>query len=549
MERPKIKRLRDAALSEQLQNSQARYQLGEIFDLDNCQVCKKPVWISCFFDGTGNNFELDGGNSVDPRDTKHSNIAKLSWFAHPGVKDDKPRVFNFYAPGVGTPFPEVGDSGQNINKAIGMANAGYGQARLDWMYGKIKTVIDKHTPHISQVNIAIFGFSRGAALARAFVHQLNKTCGQIGDDLVWTMSANGEPPKLVIYYLGLLDTVASAGYGGSRIESRLRRLGPVMLGPIIGGIAGIGLADADAGGHYGWAQDISIPSNVLHCDHFMAAHEVREKFPSDSTRIDKSVPFNVREILYPGMHSDVGGGYSRDSQEGRTNMLANIALCNLYFSAYSHGVPFKTPGEIQAKAGELFEISDELEMLFNNYWMEHVPSYSTLESGVVAHMRLYYHWRWGRTQRLKSGELLPKGGVDKWMKISDQEWEEDVISIAQANTGFFRSSLYDFQQDIFKAWRGELRKKLSHDKLKLFDGFFDKYLHDSIAGFKNQMDDGHVGWAENSRWSRNRFYFVGRNADKKYIYWQYAYWRNETSKTEVQVTKAHDQNQDSTAAV
>ena len=350
MERPTIKRLSDATLSEQLGNFEARAALGLKFDLDSCKTCKKSIWISCFFDGTGNNYELDGGGGINPALTKHSNIAKLSWFAHP-LSGTKSRIYNFYAPGVGTPFPEIGDRGDGINKAIGMANAGKGQARLDWMYKEVSKAIDRHAPHISQINVAIFGFSRGAALARAFVHQLDKVCGEVGDDLVWTKSTSSEPPKLVIYYLGLLDTVASAGFGGSRIENRLRRLAPVAFG-VIGGIAGIGLASADEGGHYGWARDIRILKHVRHCDHFMAAHEVREKFPSDSTRNNTSVPANVREMLYPGMHSDVGGGYSRDSQEGRSNMLANIALCNLYFSAYSHGVPFKTPDEIQAKAGE-----------------------------------------------------------------------------------------------------------------------------------------------------------------------------------------------------
>lgn len=540
MERPTIKRLSDSTLREYLQHAQARTALGELGDLENCKTCKKPVWISCFFDGTGNNYEKDGKGEKKPDLTKYSNIAKLSKFAHLGLEDKTPRVYNFYAPGVGTPFPEIGDSGQGIDKSIGMANAGYGQARLDWMFGKMKGAIGKHTPHISQINVAIFGFSRGAALARVFVRLLCNECVLIGDDLAW--AKNGEPVKLVIYYLGILDTVASVGYGGSRIESVARRTVPYMLPPVFSVPILAGLANADDGGHYGWAKDISIPKCVRHCDHFIAGHEVREKFPSDSTRVNRQVPFNVREMLYPGMHSDVGGGYENNYQEGRANMLANIALCNLYFSAYSHGVPFKTPEQIQADAGAQFEISEDLQNAFNHY-LELVPGYDTLEEGIVAHMRLYYHWRWGRTLRLKSGEFAPSGGIDKWMKITDQEWEDDVVSIAKSRTGYFHSELKFFEEDILKAWKGELRKKLPQDKLKLFDRFFDRYVHDSIAGFKNQMNDGGIGWAEQSRWARNRVYFLGRNANKEYIYWQYAKWSTEYTDAKVQVTQASNQTE------
>lgn len=66
MERPTIKRLSDAKLSEQLQNIEARTALGELAELENCKICKKPVWISCFFDGTGNNYDEDGKGEKKP---------------------------------------------------------------------------------------------------------------------------------------------------------------------------------------------------------------------------------------------------------------------------------------------------------------------------------------------------------------------------------------------------------------------------------------------------------------------------------------------------
>ncbi|MFY0583563.1 hypothetical protein ACN28S_63020 [Cystobacter fuscus] len=47
----------------------------------------------------------------------------------------------------------------------------------------------------------------------------------------------------------------------------------------------------------------------------IAAHEIRNSFPVDSVLQGNSYPKNCREMVYPGAHSDVGGGYRRG--EGR----------------------------------------------------------------------------------------------------------------------------------------------------------------------------------------------------------------------------------------
>jgi len=527
-----IQRLTDAYISEQIANQNARIQLGEIKGLDDCMTCKKPVWISCFFDGTGNNYYDDGKGLKSSGGTKYSNIAKLSQFAHP-LKDEKPRIYNFYATGVGTSFNDpingVSDSGGGIDKGTGMGFARKGQMRLDWMFSSIEAALkEQHLAKISQINISVFGFSRGAAEARGFVQQLitPKYCLKGTDELWWTKGCSLEDaPKLEIYYMGILDTVASVGIGGSRMESKAPWIVGLVAGPM--GVGGWLLNDK--GGHEGFAEDLSIPKYVRKCDHFIAAHEVREKFPSDSTRVGPDLPEQVNEVLYPGMHSDVGGGYAHNYQEGRTNELANIALNNLYRSAYASGVPFKSPSEVNAYAPELFNISPDLEACFKHYMeLSSDGAGSRLENGVIEHMKWYYHWRWGRTLRLRTGELKPPGGVDQWMKITDQEWEEDVNDInSRPDNG--KSSWFlgmpnwitGADAEVKFAATNYLRAHMKDSDRKLFDKFFDVYVHDSVAGFKSQMSDSDIGFAEKSRFTYNRFYFLGRNKDKKYIYWQY----------------------------
>ncbi|KAG1085887.1 hypothetical protein G6F57_019154 [Rhizopus arrhizus] len=60
-------------------------------------------------------------------------------------------------------------------------------------------------------------------------------------------------------------------------------------------------------GHGGWAtaEDLRIPADVRRCVHMVAAHEVRGSFPVDL--VDGA---NCEQIIYPGVHSDVGGGYT-----------------------------------------------------------------------------------------------------------------------------------------------------------------------------------------------------------------------------------------------
>lgn len=69
--------------------------------------CQGQVYVSLFFDGTGNNINLDYFQAKLEQQ-KPSNIARLFLAAR-----DKPSdgYFASYIPGVGTPFPEVGDKG------------------------------------------------------------------------------------------------------------------------------------------------------------------------------------------------------------------------------------------------------------------------------------------------------------------------------------------------------------------------------------------------------------------------------------------------------
>lgn len=83
----------------------------------------------------------------------------------------------------------------------------------------------------------------------------------------------------------------------------------------------------------------------------MSSHEQRLCFPLDSIRrTDGTYPTNSVEVIYPGMHSDIGGGYPPGDQ-GKANgpddalLLSQIALHDIYAAAFVCGAPFKVPQE------------------------------------------------------------------------------------------------------------------------------------------------------------------------------------------------------------
>ncbi len=129
-------------------------------------LCSQKIWISFFFDGTGNNMEADLYLN------KHSNIVKL-FRVHPPL-DAVKGIYSVYIPGIGTLFPEIGDDGGN---KAGLGCGKFGEKRLRFALERFDSIVAEqvkqarsNSAKINEVNITVFGFSRGAALARAFVN-------------------------------------------------------------------------------------------------------------------------------------------------------------------------------------------------------------------------------------------------------------------------------------------------------------------------------------------------------------------------------------------
>ncbi|WP_411834701.1 phospholipase effector Tle1 domain-containing protein [Pseudoxanthomonas mexicana] len=323
--------------------------------------CTQVLHLAVFFDGTGNNRDEEMAKPVERRAL--SNIAKLR-FAHVAEANN---ITNLYLAGVGTPCPEVGDKGGTAGLAFGKG----GGERVDYAFEKLDELIDKQTAKkILIINVSVFGFSRGAAQARAFVRDLAARC-KAQPDGTW----HYRDIPLRVAFVGIFDTVCSvwSGFVTALFNAR--------------------------DGHGEWAHDVKLPPIVEQCVHMTAAHELRPQFPLDSTRDDARYPSNTVEIWYPGVHSDVGGGYD-PAHQGRKNSISRFSLNEMYDMARMAGVLLRPVPDLASHVQDEFNKEDEeLRSAYNGYLQAVRLKQGRSEMVQAAHMELLHRWLKVRIER------------------------------------------------------------------------------------------------------------------------------------------------------
>lgn len=214
-----------------------------------------------FFDGTGNNRT---NSRRDPE--KFGVITNITRLFEACVVSDK-----LYVEGVGTLDYE--DDSQWA-KATGNNPIGYSGYGYDDKLRKGLDFLDafRQTAPNEEVHLFVYGFSRGAALARDFAKRA----------LAY--------PNVRIRFLGIYDTVVS-----------LLRLSTPTL-------------------HF-TAQDMERIDQILH---LTAINEARNYFPLTSIQqrnraqglivIENYYTPKVKEVFVPGAHADVGGGYAERAE-------------------------------------------------------------------------------------------------------------------------------------------------------------------------------------------------------------------------------------------
>ncbi|WP_017775381.1 T6SS phospholipase effector Tle1-like catalytic domain-containing protein [Paraburkholderia kururiensis] len=437
-----------------------------------CTTCEQQPWFSFFFDGTGNNLAID-----EPKQ-KLSNIARL-YKGH--IADEFPLIVPLYYPGVGTPL-DASDPGWwekvRDSEVLGGGAGSGSDIRLTKAEGEFNLAL-RRNHKVSRIDIAVFGFSRGATLARAFVNRLLKKCTMKDGVPHWPCptAVDGESAPLHFRFLGVFDTVESVGLPAHNL-SDLR---------------------------------LQVPEQVERCVHFVSGHELRACFPL--TPVRGSTAF-YEEIALPGVHSDIGGGY-RPEEQARSDLLARIALNRMRLDAAISGVPFVAPKLASKEINALFEYDEDVKALFDEY-MRTVNATGTLEQQIFAHMRLYYGWLKVRfnqrpadiyknvrstdpeiqaqLKRIRQFHEQMKIDADtmNWRAWLTQLWKTDrseynrVVETAGGGASPFNKPLSEEQQAYWDAWLNP--PELSANIVR----FFDQYVHDSRAGFLRIDSSGYL---------------------------------------------------------
>jgi uncharacterized protein (DUF2235 family) len=262
------------------------------------QVAQKKILIC--LDGTGNDpadAEQKQFKDGQLEDDGISNVLKLHLLAggHLSNAQSNPAQLSFYYSGVGT-------RGRFFRRTLSSAFA-----KLEPDKIKAAAYKDLCDNYESGDDIYIFGFSRGAAIARILASHIAK------EGLV---TKRGHQ-NVNIAMLGVWDTVAS--FGKPNLHDSQQPISDVLF------------------------ENRTIAQNIQQAYHLVAVDETRLAFrPTLMNAIDR-----VKEIWFPGVHSDIGGGYQRDG-------LSDVALSFLIDRARAHGIQF-----METPAVDLARISSE----------------------------------------------------------------------------------------------------------------------------------------------------------------------------------------------
>ena len=320
---------------------------SQVFTLNNYKKLsfedpqERVFRIGVFFDGTGQNLYNDIYKETHGNKSR-SNIGRL-YQAYPAAEGEIARI---YVSGVGT-FDLVPKemSPEEIHARIdaGTDEVGTGEAfaiapedlvtehivPIKYLEEKtggfykwqslLKQLHDRLTDarnqydEVTQVEFDVFGFSRGAALARHFVNAIQQ--GLPNYDRTGTGSSGSAiTPNLLD---GFEDHRVDTHTGYQKDNLREVSVRFVGLFDTVGSFYWPGNED-NGNFQLGLAPDCA-KTVVQLC----AYHEYRKNFPLTSLATNGKLPDNFYQEVFPGAHSDVGGGYVSVKQYD-TNQSKNM---------------------------------------------------------------------------------------------------------------------------------------------------------------------------------------------------------------------------------
>ena len=244
----------------------------------------QPRTLVLSFDGTGN--EPNDATAFQ-EDESISNVLKLHVLMGGGLVEDRSNTVTLdgepqetlYYNGIGTredgeTIPLVGDLIAKTRRFI--------NSTLAPSWGDARRILNQATGDLDALEptaadrIVVFGFSRGAALARKFAGMAlarNEKRTREGKD------------PIEIAFLGVYDTVAAM--------DGIHRRGEEISSDVV-------------------FENGTLDPGILRAVHIVSLDEDRVAFSPTLINRDQTYPERVTEVWFPGVHSDIGGGYWHD---------------------------------------------------------------------------------------------------------------------------------------------------------------------------------------------------------------------------------------------
>lgn len=374
-------------------------------------VCKvepeRTLRIGVFFDGTGQNNPNDAYKEKWGNKSR-TNVARL-FDAYPEKTGES---YAIYISGVGTvdgidmsgernPIIDAGEDETMMGQVAGVFDDTGAFRKWQSLLGRLRIIIADlidtgFYQKINHIEFDVFGFSRGAALARHFINAalegvpdyLNKEKGHNPVDIYPNLFGNESHEafnkdnndfysidmtrRISVRFAGLFDTVGSFYWAGNEDE------GNFILG----------------------LNQKSAKTVFQIC----AKHEYRKNFPL--TALDGGEGMNAfadgtfYQEVFPGCHTDIGGGYPSKEQYGRTDLpeRLNRPVDSTYnrhqIKTTSFYEKYKTDLQQISNAYEATDFTNRMLEKENQEWAKHTQDTSQLHAEVklVDGQLLYYHF-------------------------------------------------------------------------------------------------------------------------------------------------------------
>ena len=276
--------------------------------------------ITICFDGTSNHprdarQEREWFGLGDMEDSSITNIVKLHLLLGGNFLNTARNAgqHSFYYSGIGT-------YGNRLQRLF---NVVFAPENLD-----VGRIINEAISDLSGVwkkgdKVYLFGFSRGAAVARRFA------------SILLNAGLPGSKDTPSVRFLGVFDTVASLGL--PNLDDEEKPVSDVVF------------------------ENNTVAANVEEALHLVSLDENRIAFQPTLMNLDS----RVTEIWFPGAHADIGGGFYYDG-------LSDIALDFLLqeLKKRDPGVEIISPDEIDYESAAEYDLWDHVNIYDDgeNYW-------------------------------------------------------------------------------------------------------------------------------------------------------------------------------------